>query len=395
MSSTTTNPTPNRPPLQGVRVLDLTRLLPGPMCTLHLADLGADVIKIEDLGAGDYASPAVREMLNRNKRGMRLDLKHPEGVQLLLKLCETADVLVEGFRPGVMTRLGLGYDVVSARNPRLVYCSISGYGQTGPLSQKAGHDLNYCGFSGVADQVGTPSGELALSNLPMGDLLGGTMPAVMGILAALFDAQRTGQGRHVDVAIADGVLAHAVIPLAGLHSRGRVPAPGGDKLTGALPCYGLYPTQDGRYLAVGAFEHKFWDSFCTLLGRPDLAEHHIPKTQALNDWVRREVSQAVQAHPLAHWAQLLDGADCCVTPVLKLDEAQQLPHFQDRGMWVQVQTAQGETMTQLAMPVQMSGYTFAVHSPAPLQGQHTREVLTAAGLDDAEIDVLCQRKVVG
>lgn len=384
----------NRPPLQGVRVLDLTRLLPGPMCTLHLADLGADVIKIEDQGLGDYASAPVREMINRNKRGMRLDLKQPEGVQVLLKLCETADVLVEGFRPGVMARLGLGYDAVRSRNPRLVYCSISGYGQTGPLSQKAGHDLNYCGFAGVADQVGTPSGELALSNLPMGDLLGGTMPAVMGILAALFDAQRTGQGRYVDVAIADGVLAHAVIPLAGLHSRGRVPAPGGDKLTGALPCYGLYPTQDGRYLAVGAFEHKFWAEFCVILARPDLVEHHIPKTQALCDWVRREVAQAVRAHSLAHWAQRLEGADCCVTPVLKLDEAQALPHFKERGMWVQVQTAQGQPMVQMAMPVQMSGYTFEVHCPAPWQGQHTQEILAEVGLDAAAIDVLRQRKVV-
>ena len=149
----------------GVRVLDLTRLLPGPMCTLHLADLGADVIKIEDLGVGDYASPPVREMLNRNKRGMRLDLKHPEGVQLLLKLCETADVLVEGFRPGVMARLGLGYDVIQSRNPRLVYCSISGYGQTGPLSQKAGHDLNYCGFAGGDTRLGI--GQRILTELPV------------------------------------------------------------------------------------------------------------------------------------------------------------------------------------------------------------------------------------
>lgn len=146
---------------------------------------------------------------------------------------------------------------------------------------------------------------------------------------------------------------------------------------------------------MGAFEHKFLDSFCTLLGRPDLAEHPIPKTQDLNDWMRREVAQAVQAHPLAHWAQLLDGADCCVTPVLRLDEAQKLPHFHDWGIWVQVRTAQGETTTQLAMPLQMSGYCFEVQRPAPLQGQHTRELLTAAGLDDAEIDVLCQRKVVG
>ena len=387
-------PAQNRPPLQGVRVLDLTRLLPGPMCTLHLADLGADVIKIEDLGAGDYASPAVREMLNRNKRGIRLDLKQPEGVQLLLQLCESADVLVEGFRPGVMARLGLGYEAVRSRNPRLVYCSISGYGQTGPLSHKAGHDLNYCGWAGVADQVGTPSGELALSNLPLGDLLGGTMPAVMGILAALFDAQRTGQGRYVDVAIADGVLAHAVIPLAGLHSQGRVPATGGDKLTGALPCYGLYPTQDGRYLAVGAFEYKFWAEFCAILARPDLVAHHIPQTQALCDWVRSEVAQAVQAHPLAYWAKRLDGADCCVTPVLKLDEAQALPHFQARGMWVQVQTAQGESMTQAAMPVQISGYRFEVQRPAPVQGQHTQELLAEMGLDAAAYDVLRQRKVV-
>ena len=212
----------SRAPLQGVRVLDLTRLLPGPMATLHLADLGADVIKIEDLGAGDYASPAVREQVNRNKRGMRIDLKQAEGAELLLKLCESADVLVEGFRPGVMARLGLGYDVVRRRNPRLVYCSISGYGQTGSLSQKAGHDLNYCGFAGVADQIGTPSGELALSNLPVADLLGGeadaaqTRPAglrlALHLLEQFFAALRLGGtggagAETVDVGMQVGDLA--------------------------------------------------------------------------------------------------------------------------------------------------------------------------------------------
>jgi len=315
-------------------------------------------------------------------------------VQLLLKLCETADVLVEGFRPGVMARLGLGYDVVSARNPRLVYCSISGYGQTGPFSQKAGHDLNYCGFAGVAEQIGTPSGELAMSNVPVGDLLGGSMPAVMGILAALFDAQRTGQGRHVDVAIADGVLAHAVIPLAAVHQRGSPPPPGGDKLTGALPCYGLYATQDGRYLAVGAFEHKFWQQFCELLGRPDLAAHHIPATPELNEWVRQAVSERVRAHPLAYWSDLLADADCCVTPVLNVQEAQTLPHFVARGMWVEVETAQGERMTQMAMPVQMTDYVFQVRRCAPTQGQHTDEVLREAGWDATAIAQWRAQKVV-
>ena len=383
-----------RPPLTGLRVLDLTRLLPGPLCTLHLADLGADVIKIEDLGAGDYATPATRELLNRNKRGLRLDLKQPEGVRTLLQLCAGADALVEGFRPGVMARLGLDYEAVRARNPRLVYCSISGYGQTGPLSQKAGHDLNYCGYAGVADQIGTPEGELALSNLPLGDLLGGTMPAVMGILAAMLDAQRTGQGRHVDVAIADGVLAHAVIPLAGLNSRGHTPPPGSDRLTGGLPCYGLYATQDGRYLAVGAFEHKFWSEFCTLIGRPDLAPHHIPATEELRAWVREEVAREVAALPLADWTRRLATADCCVTPVLRLDEARELEHFRSRGMWVQVQTARGETVSQLAMPVQMTGYRFEVTRPAPLPGQHTREVLRECGVAEADLAALFARNVV-
>ena len=359
-----------RPPLQGVRVLDLTRLLPGPMCTLHLADLGADVIKIEDLGAGDYASAGVRELINRNKRGMRVDLKQPEGVRLLLAMCAQADVLVEGFRPGVMARLGLGFEAVHARNPRLVYCSISGYGQTGPFSQKAGHDLNYCGFAGVAEQIGTPSGELAMSNVPVGDLLGGSMPAVMGI------------------------LAHAVIPLAAVHQRGSPPPPGGDKLTGALPCYGLYATQDGRYLAVGAFEHKFWQQFCALLDRPDLAAHHIPATPELNQWVRQEVSERVQAHPLAYWSDLLADADCCVTPVLNVQEAQTLPHFVARGMWVEVETAQGERMTHMAMPVQMSDYVFQVRRSAPTQGQHTDEVLREAGWDATAIAQWRAQKVV-
>ncbi|TXI65460.1 MAG: CoA transferase [Limnohabitans sp.] len=382
-------------PLRGVRVLDLTRLLPGPMCTLHLADLGADVIKIEDLRAGDYASPAVREQVNRNKRGIRIDLKQPEGAALLLQLCEGADVLVEGFRPGVMARLGLDAAKVLARNPRLVYCSISGYGQTGALSQKAGHDLNYCGFAGVADQIATPSGELALSNLPVADLLGGAMPAVMGILAALFDAQRTGQGRHVDVAIADGVLAHAVIPMAGVHTRGRAPTAGADKLTGALPCYGLYATEDERYLAVGAFEHKFWETFCGILGREDLAPHHIPATPELSAWVRQEVTAAVAARTFAQWQAVLANADCCVTPVLHLQEAMQLPHFAERGMWVEVETAQGGRMTQMALPVQMSGYQFEVRCPAPTQGQHTQEVLSESGLDAATVADWMARKIVG
>ncbi len=265
---------PSEPPLRGVRVLDLTRLLPGPVCTQHLADLGADVVKVEDTGAGDYAPPALRAIVNRNKRGLQLDLKQPEGAEALLRLARDADVLIEGFRPGAMAGLGLGYDTVAAVNPRIVYCSLTGYGQSGPYRDRPGHDLNYCGHAGVADQIGVDADTPALSNLPIADLMGGALSAAMGILAALFDAARTGRGRHLDIAMADGALAHAVMPLATLAAHGSTRRAGGDTLTGGLACYGQYRTADDRFVAVGALERKFWDALCDVIERADLKPLH-------------------------------------------------------------------------------------------------------------------------
>lgn len=370
-------------PLAGVRVIDLSRLLPGPLATQHLADLGADVTKVEDLGAGDYASPAVRALVNRNKRGLRLDLKQPAGVQTLLRLCQRADVLVEGFRPGVMARLGLGTDVLWQANPRLVVCSISGWGQSGPLRDLPGHDLNYAALAGVADQMG------GLSNLPLADLLGGTQTAVMGLLAALFDAARTGRGRHVDVAIADGVLAHAVLPLAALHQTGTVPRPGEGTLTGALACYGLYATADDRQLAVGALERKFWDALCARLARPDLAPLHRSGDRATEARLRAELAAVFVARPLAYWAALFADVPTCVSPVLRLDEALAHPHFQARGM------ALAGAQPQLGPAVRLSGHTPALPRPAPQPGQHTDELLAEAGLAPAEIRALRAAAVVG
>jgi len=377
-------------PLAGVRVLDLTRLLPGPMGTLHLADLGADVIKVEDLGAGDYATPSVRQLVNRNKRAIRIDLKQPAGAATLLRLCREADVLVEGFRPGVMERLGVGYAAVAAVNPRLVYCSLSGFGQTGPLRDRPGHDINYGALAGVVDQIGTLDSP-ALSNLPVADLLGGTMMAVMGILAALFDAARTGRGRHVDVAIADGVLAHAVLPLAALNQHGHVPPAGQSTLTGALACYAVYRTADERFVAVGALERKFWDALCRRLQREDLAPLHRSGDAATEDRVRRELAAVFGAQPLIHWTELFADGEACVAPVLRLDEAVAHPHFQARGM---VQPGEGGTH-QLACPVKLSGFEPAPPRPAPHAGQHTMEVLAQAGFAAAEIDALRASGAVG
>jgi alpha-methylacyl-CoA racemase len=363
-------------PLAGVRILDLTRLLPGPLATQHLADLGADVIKIEDTGAGDYANPAVRAVVNRNKRGLKLDLKQAEGVGVLLRLCTNADILIEGFRPGVMERLGLGYERLAQHNPRLVVCSVSGWGQTGPLRDLPGHDLNYAALSGVADQMA------GLSNLPLADLLGGTMSAVMGMLAALFDAQRTGCGRWVDVSIADGVLAHAVLPMAMLNQNGQVPRTGQSTLTGALACYRLYRTADGRQMAVGALERKFWDELCTQIGKPELAPLHRSGDEAIEQRLHDELAAVFVSKPMAHWAQLFAQVPACVSPVLRLDESLAHPHFETRGMAVAGEPA------QLGPAVRMSGFHAAAPRRAPRPGEHSDAVLAEAGYGPEELAAL-------
>lgn len=390
----TASPPATTAPLAGVRILDLTRLLPGPMCTLHLADLGADVIKIEDLEAGDYTAEPVRTLVNRNKRGLGLNLKSPEGVATLLKLCEQADVLVESFRPGVMERLGVGWAQAAARNPKLVYCSLTGYGQTGPYRNAPGHDMNYCALTGVADQNGAAGQAPALTSLPQADLLGGSMPAVMGILAALYDVARGGPGRHVDIAIADGVLAHAVIPLATVNTVGRSQPAGQSKLTGALPCYAMYQTADGGHLAVAALEPKFWQGFCALLGREDLKDLHSFDDPEKIGWVRAELRQLIAAQSLAWWTDKLAGSDCCVTPVLKLEQALDDPHFQARGMVRPLHGGPAQAR-QLACPVQMSGFDFEVRLPAPRRGEHTDSVLLAAGYTPEEVVQLRALGAVG
>lgn len=377
--------TPNTAPLAGIRILDLSRLLPGPLGAQYLADLGAEVIKIEDTQAGDYAPPALRAVCNRNKRGLRLNLKHPEGQAALAALARNADVLIESFRPGVSARLKADYDTLSPHNPRLVYCSITGYGQDGPQRDAAGHDLNYSGYAGVADQMGCGPDLPALSNVPVADILGGSLTAVMGILAALVDAQRTGRGRYVDIAIADGLLASAVVPLATLNAHGRTRPAGADTLSGALACYGQYRTQDGRYLAVAALEPKFWEALCRRLERPDLIAQHRAGDAAQQTYVRGELRRLFASRPLADWMDRLEGADCCVTPVLTLADSLAHPHFQARAMVQHLDHPVYGPGAQIASPVKMSGFRFAVHRQAPLPGEHTDQILREAGYDDTAI----------
>ena len=385
---------PTGKPLDGVRILDLSRLLPGPVATLHLADLGADVIKIEDTGAGDYARTMGEgsdgtswffRAVNRNKRGLRLDLKQPEGREVLMRLAESADVLVESFRPGVMDRLGVGYETLRARNPGLVFCAITGYGQDGPWALRAGHDLNYIAQSGVLDQTGTAEGPPAIPSLQIGDLLGGAMSAVAALLAALHQARATGQGSFVDVAMAESVLAHNLFPLFA-HAAGTTPARGADLLTGGHANYAVYRTSDGRYLAVAALEEKFWQLFCDAVGRPAWKSHYADATDPA---LRDEVADLIGSRPLADWADLLDPVDCCVTPVLTLEEALAHPQFRARGM-----ALAADGMTQFAPPFRISSWSFAVERTAPASGEHTDEVLASIGYGADEIARLRESRIV-
>ncbi|MFZ9493613.1 MAG: CaiB/BaiF CoA transferase family protein [Burkholderiaceae bacterium] len=341
-----TDPAPSGP-LAGVTVLDLTQLLPGPLATRHLMEWGAQIIKIEPPGAGDgtrlmYLREEDRAAgrpsgffrdLNEGKQLIRLDLRSDEGRQALLAQVRSADVLIEGFRPGVMDRLGLGWSVLHALNPRLVMAAITGYGQRGPFALKAGHDINYIALSGVLDQIGWPDGAgPAVPNFQIADLLGGTLAAVSGLLAALVGAQRTGRGRFVDVSMTHEVWRHAVIARTEARSLGMVPARGSSLLSGGAACYGVYRCADGRHLAVGALEPKFWQSWCEAIGRSEWAARHWSQGEQPGSpeaaQTREMMAELISQQPMAHWAAIADRADCCVTPILRLDEVPDHPWMQ-------------------------------------------------------------------
>ena len=392
------------PPLAGLTIIDMTRLLPGPATTMHLVDFGADVIKVEDTGAGDYMRSfpptvainggrtvnAAFEAVNRGKSSIAVDLKSEEGREVFLRLVDRADALIEGFRPGVLDRLALGWETLRARNSRLVLCSLSGYGQTGPLAQRAGHDLNYIAMTGVLDQI-RANGRLAIPNLQIGDLLGGTLSALATLLIALLGAQRTGQGRHVDVAMTDGLLAHHFFPHASLDS-GVEPVAEHTLLTGGVACYQIYETSDRHHLAVGALELKFWQTFCDAAGLSELKSRHwefgeAPGTEAATATIKL-VAQRMAQHTLEHWLKIFDPVDACVTPVLSPAEALAHPHHLARNL---VHKERG--VTEVGPLAQMTALAWKSRS-APNAGQHTATLLTDLGYADEHIKGMTEAGVV-
>ncbi|MGO1070723.1 CaiB/BaiF CoA transferase family protein [Lysobacter sp. CA199] len=352
--------------LSGVRVLDLTRLLPGPLCTLYLAQLGAEVIKIEHPDGGDYArrlSPELFALVNRGKRSVSLDLTRREDVEAFHRLVESCDAVIESFRPGVMDKLGCGYAALKRINPRLVYAAITGYGQTGPYRDRAGHDMNYCAYAGVLDQLGNGGGLPGLANVQIADIAGGSLTAATGVLAALLGARESGQGCMVDVAMLDGTLALQQIALSTLRERGEVETRGDGMLTGGLPNYRVYRCRDGRHLAVAALEPKFFRALLSALresapwplrwafGRVDReaesvrldsaapAPQRAPSPPLDPQRLKRRLAPLhgvlaliLRSRDRDYWLRRLNAVDCCVSPVLTLGEALRDEQVLARGM---------------------------------------------------------------
>jgi crotonobetainyl-CoA:carnitine CoA-transferase CaiB-like acyl-CoA transferase len=380
--------------LDGIKVLDLTRLLPGAFCTLLLADMGADVVKVEEPRSGDYMRwyPPLRDgqsvlfnALNRNKRSLALDLKSAAGRELFLALVERADVVVEGNRPGVMDRLGLGWPVLRDRRPGLVMASITGYGQDGPWAGRAGHDLNYMAIAGALSlngRRGEPPHPLAVQ---VADIGGGGQAAATAILGALLSVARGGEGRYLDVSMTDGALTWLAVPLAQVHERGPI-ARGGHRLTGRYACYGVYECADGRYLSVGALEPKFWRTLCEALGRPDLVDVQYAEGEE-QERVRSELAAAIATRTRDEWAEALDGLDVCCEPVLELHEVAAHPQVRVRGMVVEQPTG-----LELAPAVRVAG-DWRRKGPPGL-GEDTADVLAEVGVDAGRLEELRAAGVV-
>jgi alpha-methylacyl-CoA racemase len=382
-------------PFEGLKVLDLSRLLPGGFCSLLLADFGADVVKVEDTGMGDYirwsppafegaeetAKSALFLSLNRGKRSVRIDLKSDAGRDVLLRLVRDADVVLESFRPGVMDRLGVGYERLRQENPRIVYCAITGYGLTGPNVDRSGHDMNYLGLNGVLAITGDEDGPPTQAGGQIADLGGGALMAAFGILAALRERDRSGEGQLVDVSMFDGALSWLAMVAARVFAAGERPRRGGEMLGGSLVCYRPYRCADG-WVTLGALEPKFFAAWCHGVERPDLIERQFERPGSAT---HAEIQDIFLTRTREEWAAFADEHDCCLEPVLEVEEALESELVRAREMVIEFEQPGAGMVKGLGMPVKLSRTPGQVRRGGPSLGEHTEEVLRAAGYGDEEI----------
>jgi crotonobetainyl-CoA:carnitine CoA-transferase CaiB-like acyl-CoA transferase len=388
--------------LEGLRMIDLARLLPGGYCSMLLADLGMDVLKIEDTDQGDY-SRRMKPLhgkegtgflaVNRNKRSMQLNLKTPEGKKIFFQLASQCDVILESFRPGVVDRLGIGYEQIAKANHRIVYCSISGFGQDGPYSEKAGHDINYIALAGLLSLSGERWAHPVIPPVPIADLgIGGTLSA-FAILAALIAREKTGSGQHIDISMTDGAVSWLCEHLGRFFATGCCPTRGEYETSGSRAYYRTYETLDGKYIAIGALEPKFWRNFCTAVGREDRVVHQFTEGEgdtALSD----EIGKIIKAKSRKEWEDVFRGMDACFSPVLSLDEVVEHPQFVHRGIFSEIEHAVEGRLRQISFPAKLSDTPGEIKRPPPLLGQHTEEVLTSLGYTEEDIQKLKRTGVI-
>jgi len=398
-----THPTPQPPlALQALKVLDLTRLAPGPYCTMLLADMGADVLVVDD--ARDVRLPdapvaqdetsrrraASDATLRRNKRSLALNLKTHAARELFYRLADQADIVLEGFRPGVVARLGVDYDTLAARNPRLIYCSLSGYGQDGPYAAHVGHDINYLATTGALAASGSdapgPNG-LARPAIPLNvlaDFAGGGLMAAFSILTAVVARQQTGQGQNIDIAMSDGVLSLLTAPMAAHFAIGTDLAPRTYVLNGGAPYYDVYPTADDRWFSLGAVEPKFFANFCAVVGREDLLPLQNDPAPSTRAQLHQALTDIFRTKTADEWFALLTQTDVCAAPVLTPAQAATDPHNRARDMILNVPGPTGP-MQQIGIAPKLSATPGSVRTAAPAPGRDTDAVLRTLGLDDAAI----------
>ena len=390
-------------PLEDLLVLDFTRLLPGPFCTQLLANLGANVIKIEEPKTGDYmraVPPLVHEvsypflMVNRGKRSLAVDLKTSEGQEIVRKLAHRADVVVEQFRPGVMARLGADYDGLSMMNPKLVFCSFSGYGQTGPYRDLPGHDLNFEALAGILSVTGTRDRPRpAIPGVPIADLASG-FNAALAILASLRLRDRTGRGEYIDLSIHDTAVSLLVLGLARYFATGEEPVPGETMITGTFPFYALYETKDGRWLSVATVEPKFWVRMCELVGAPELADRQFA-ADAARTAVADTLAARFREKTLAEWDEILGAERLPIAAVKRMSEVVDDPHVRARGLLPTADVPGVGKVRVIAHPARHSGATTTNPTAVPKRGEHSEEILRFLGYTSKQISSLAKRGVIG
>lgn len=399
-------------PLEGITILDLSRLAPGPYCSMLLADMGADVLLIEEAGTPSgrraaQAGPASQDpnaerraaannALGRNKRSLRLNLKTDEAREIFYKLADKADVVLEGFRPGVVKRLGVDYETLSARNPRIIFCSLSGFGQDGPYSQHVGHDINYISIAGALGMIGSQGkgGQPAVPVNIVADFAGGGLMAAFSILCAVIARERTGRGQSIDVAMSDGVMS-LISSMAATHfATGQNIEPGTSMLNGAVPHYNTYQCKDGRWFGIGALEPWFYANLCTVMGREDFIELQGTEDEAKRQEISEHFKAQFKTKTADEWFKILNEVDICAAPILTLEEAFADPHNLARKMVVEVEVEGVGTVKQIGIAPKLSETPGQVRHRAPTRGEHTDEVLASLGFDAAAIKGLHDSEVV-